>query len=113
MKMKLLIFGIIEYLYIFLKNLNSVTYSSLYHIHLLVSHESVTNNQIIHKHQTEKNFCSSYPQFASTEIPKKEDFSNISCVINCNYFLESSCNWKCTQCSTKNFQTSNKVYSVL
>jgi hypothetical protein len=39
-----------------------------------VSHGSVTNNQIIHKHQTEKNFSSSHPQFARTEIPSITDF---------------------------------------
>ena len=35
-------------------NLNSLTYYSLHNTHLLVGHLCVTDNQIIHKPQTEK-----------------------------------------------------------
>ena len=55
-------------------NLNSVTYYSLHHTHLLVAHISVTDNQIIHTHQTEKNFSSSPPQFPHIDIPSIPDF---------------------------------------
>ena len=62
-------------------NLNSVMYYNLPHTHLLVAQISVINNQIIHKHQTEKQFSSSPLQFPHIDIPCITDFSYIS------YFL--------------------------
>ena len=82
-------------------NLKSVTYYSLHHTHLLVAHVSVTDNEIIHKHQTEKNFSSSPPQFPHTDIHCITDFSYSSCFINFYYFHDSSCNSKCIEYETK------------
>jgi hypothetical protein len=48
---------------------------SLRHTHLLVVHLSVTNNQIIHKHQAEKNFSVLHPHnFHTPKFPPHKIF---------------------------------------
>jgi len=87
--------------------MNSVTYESLHHTHLLVAHVSVTNKLYTNIRQKKK-YSSSTPQFPCIEIPSIPDFSYISCFINFFYFLDSSCKWKFIQCVTKNLPNVKK-----
>jgi len=92
-------------------NLNSVTYYSLHHTHLLVAHVSVTDNQIIHKHQTQKKFFSSSPpQFPHTEIPSITDFSYIWCFLVFIIFLILPATESVLSVRQKIYQTWYKAY---
>ena len=80
-------------------NLNSVTYLSLHHTHLLVAHVLLIIK--LHTNIRQKFFSSSPPTSPMHWNTFHTRFFIYLILFNCYYFLDSSCNWKCIQCMKK------------